>query len=81
MGLLHEQRFPLNAKSKLGVTQCTRTLKNWHYKGRVCKKNKKLVYLEAIFEGRPLVTSREAIRRFLCALNGIPLEQANAIQG
>ena len=81
MSLLDEERFPVRAKKKLGLDRHWLTLKNWHHKGRVCRKTGERVYLEAMYEGLYLVTSREAIRRFFCALNGIPIEQANGHGG
>jgi hypothetical protein len=79
--LLHEERFPLSQPSKLGIKCSHKTLYRWHAKGLRVRSNgrrrKRLVRLEAIYEGGVLTTSREAVKRFLCRLNGIGLQSSN----
>jgi hypothetical protein len=72
MTLLDEERFPLSQKTKLGIHRSAKTLERWHKKGMKVrgKRKRQIVKLEALYEGVQLVTSREAIKRFLAALNG-----------
>ncbi|HZN34472.1 MAG TPA: hypothetical protein VFB80_11660 [Pirellulaceae bacterium] len=71
MPLLDERRFPLKDGSSLNIDRCARTLKEWHKKGVLIKRNgrKVRIRLEVLREGNRLVTSREAVKRFLDATN------------
>jgi len=76
MTLLDEVRFPLKDRKNLNIDRCARTLKEWAKGKTVIRKGKKVVIqLETVREGNRLVTSREAVKRFLAALNGIQLSQ------
>lgn len=77
MSLLDEERFPLRQKARLGINRSRGTLVCWIRKGLFIRKDgrktKQRVKLEAVYEGEQLVTSREAVKRFLARLNGITI--------
>jgi hypothetical protein len=70
MSIYDERRFPLDAGEALGVKRHHTTLKSWWQNGLTSPITGERVHLECIYEGKDLVTSREAVRRFLQKLNG-----------
>lgn len=70
--LLAEQLFPLKNPSSYGADIFPKTA--WKYYKRGCRSlvNGKRIFLEAVFQGNALYTTREAYVRFLAAINADP---------
>lgn len=70
--LVTEPLFPLKSPSLYGADIFPGTA--WKYYKRGCRSivNGKRFFLEAIFQGKALYTSREAYQRFLLAINSEP---------
>lgn len=70
MTLLDEERFTLRERQKLGIDRSYNTLRRWVKDGLRSRITRQVVKLESLREGDAVTTSREAVKRFLAALNG-----------
>lgn len=70
-----EEPIPLKNRGKLGISRCKDTLRNWIEDGFFVRKLKRRVYLESIYVGNTLCTSKEALYRFLMRINGRRMRQ------
>lgn len=65
-----EEPIPLKNRTKLGIQRSKGRLRIWIEEGFYVRRLERRVYLEGIYVGNTLCTTKEAIYRFLMRTNG-----------